>query len=101
MRSGENAPQLAPEWYEEMKVDGVKVRVFYGSESDPEVTEKEAQAYVDHSRKRHPHMKVGQINLLVIGDEVEITYRLEPVCYDRIPRVIVYLDEESSRPEET
>ena len=101
MRSSENTTQLAPAWYEEMMVDGVRVRVFYGSESDPEVTEEEAQVYVEHSRKRHPFMKVDQINLLVIDDEVEITYRLEPTGSDRIPRVVVCLDEESNRLEET
>lgn len=101
MRSDENTTQLAPAWYEEMKVDDVRVRVFYGSESDSEVTEMEAQVYVEHSRKRHPLMKVDQINLLVTGDEVEITYRLEPFGSDRIPRAIVYLDEEPNQPEET
>lgn len=101
MRSDENACHLAPMWYEEMKIDGVRVRVFYGSESDPEVTEMEAQVYVEHSRKRHPFMKVDHINLLVIGNEVEITYRLEPAGPDRIPRAFVYLDKEASRPEET
>lgn len=100
MRSDENTTRLAPAWYEEMKVDGVRVRVFYGSESDPEVTETEAQVYVDHSRKRHPFMKVDQINLLVVDDEVEIAYRLEPAGTDRIPRVIVCLDEDSDRAEE-
>ena len=99
--SGENAPQLAPAWYEEMKVDGVRVRIFYGCESDPEVTEMEAQAYVEHSRKRHPFMKVDQINLLVIGDEVEITYRLVPVGSDRIPRLIIRPGWKSYRLEKT
>ena len=99
--SGENAPQLAPEWYEEMKVDGVRVRVFYGCEADPEVTEMEAQAYVERSRKRHPFMKVDQINVLVIGDEVEITCRLEPHESDRIPRFITRLKAKSNPFEKT
>lgn len=101
MRSDENTTQLAPAWYEEMKVDGVRVRVFYGSESDLEVTEEEAQVYVEHSRKRHPFMRVDQINLLVIDDKVEITYKLEPAGSDRIPRVIVCLEEGPNRLEET
>lgn len=93
MRSNKKALRVAPEWYEEMMVDGVRVRAFYGCEFDPKVTEKEAQAYVDYSRERYPLMKIDQINLLVIGDEVELTYRLEPAGSDRIPRVTIQPDD--------
>ncbi len=45
-------------------------------------------SYVQRARKTYSCGGNDQISLLVDGDEVEITYRLEPLGVDRIPRMI-------------
>ncbi len=88
MSSGNGRVRAAPVWYEESAVDGVKVRASYMNATDIEVTEEEARAYVRRGRMNYPCGKVDQIHLLVDGDEVEISYRLEPLGLDRIRRMM-------------
>lgn len=86
--SGTGRKRAAPVWYDESAVDGVKVRASYMNADDVEVSEEEALAYVRRGRMSYPCGRVDQIYLLVDGDEVEISYRLEPLGLDRIPRII-------------
>ena len=88
MRSDVNRKRAAPVWYDESAVDGVKVRASYMNADDAEVTEEEALAYVRRGRVSYPCGRVDQFYLLVDGDEVEVSYRLEPLGLDRIPRII-------------
>lgn len=83
----ERERRAAPAWYEEMVVDGVKVRVSYRNASDAQVTEEEAMAYVVRGRRNYPCGFTDQVNLLVDGDEVEIRYKLEPLFPSRIRRM--------------
>ena len=88
MSSGAGRNRAAPLWYDESAVDGVKVRASYMNATDVEVSEEEALAYVHRGRMSYPCGRVDQVHLLVDGDEVEISYRLEPLGIDRIPRMI-------------
>ena len=88
MEDGEGRVRAAPVWYEELAVDGVKVRASYANADDAEVTEEEALSYVRRGRMRYPCGKLDQVYLLVDGDEVEVGYRIEPLGLDRIPRMI-------------
>ena len=88
MESGESRVRAAPLWYEESAIDGTKVRASYMNADDVEVTEEEALAYVRRGRMNYPCGRVEQIHLLVDGDEVEISYRIEPLGHERIPRMI-------------
>ena len=64
----------------------MKVRASYMNADDAEVAEEEAAAYVRRGRMKYPCGRVDRIYLIVDGDEVEISYRLEPLGLDRIPR---------------
>ncbi len=85
---GGSRVRAAPLWYEESAIDGTKVRASCMDADDVEVTEEEALAYVRRGRMSYPCGRMDQIHLLVDGDEVEISYRIEPLGHERIPRMI-------------
>jgi len=55
------------------------------------LTDKEIGLYVDHLRKNHPGRTFESIDIRLDGDFVDLSYKLEPVRFERIRRITGYL----------
>lgn len=52
--------------------------------------EREQQAYVSYLEKKY-HQKVESLDIQLDGEEVELSYKLSPVPFERIRRITGYL----------
>lgn len=57
----------------------------------PEMTVGEVNAYVNYMSKQYPDIKSGTLDILLDGDEVELTLTPDPVRFQRIRRITGYL----------
>ena len=71
-------------------VDGVKTVITYATPGVP-VTDEEIRAYIRRGNLQNMNTVVDGLNLVVDGEDVEITYDLAPVPFDRIRRITGYL----------
>ena len=71
-------------------VDGVKTVITYATPGVP-VTDEEIRAYIRRGNLQNMNTIVDGLNLVVDGEDVEITYDLAPVPFDRIRRITGYL----------
>lgn len=71
-------------------VDGVDVDVKYKTDS-PAITDEEIRAYIQRGNANNPNTVVRGLFLELDNDEIEITYDLEPVNFERIRRITGYL----------
>ena len=55
------------------------------------LTEKEIGLYVDHLRRSHPGRSFESIDIKLDGEYVDLSYKLEPVRFERIRRITGYL----------
>ena len=63
----------------------------------PEMTVGEVNAYINYMAKQHPDIKSGTLDILLDGDEVELTLTPDPVRFQRIRRITGYLVGDLSR----
>lgn len=82
-------PEHAPR-YETRTVDGVPVSITYATPASP-VSDAEIRAYIERGCMQHINTTVDGLKLVVDGDDVEITYSLAPVPFNRIRRITGYL----------
>lgn len=47
----------------------------------------EVNAYINYMAKQHPDIKSGTLNILIDGDEVELTLTPDVVRFQRIRRI--------------
>ena len=71
-------------------VDGVDVDVKYKCDS-PAITDDEIRAYIKRGNLNNPNSVVRGLFLELDNDDIEITYDLEPVNFERIRRITGYL----------
>ena len=71
-------------------VDGVKATITYATPGVP-VTDDEIRAYIRRGNLQNMNTIVDGLNLVVDGEDIEITYSLAPVPFDRIRRITGYL----------
>ena len=71
-------------------VDGVKTTITYATAGAP-VTDEEIRAYIRRGNLQNMNTVVDGLTLVVDGEDVEITYSLAPVPFDRIRRITGYL----------
>ena len=71
-------------------VDGVKAVITYATPGVP-VTDEEIRAYIRRGNLQNMNTVVDGLNLVVDGEDIEITYDLAPVPFDRIRRITGYL----------
>ena len=71
-------------------VDGVKAVITYATPGVP-VTDEEIRAYIRRGNLQNMNTIVDGLNLVVDGEDIEITYDLAPVPFDRIRRITGYL----------
>ena len=71
-------------------VDGVKTVITYATPGVP-VTDEEIRAYIRRGNLQNMNTIVDGLNLVVDGEDIEITYDLAPVPFDRIRRITGYL----------
>ena len=76
--------------YEPRTVDGVKAVITYATPGVP-VTDEEIRAYIRRGNLQNMNTVVDGLNLVVDGEDIEITYDLAPVPFDRIRRITGYL----------
>lgn len=76
---------------DKMVVNGVEVTVSYANESDARVSEKEVQAYIARAHEKYHGARLNSLKLDVDGEEVGVSYDLDPVPFDRIRRITGYL----------
>ena len=74
-----------------LMVDDVRVQVNYLRETNLLVSEREIRAYIERGNLQNVNTVVAGLRLDVDGDDVEITYDLAPVPFDRIRRITGYL----------
>lgn len=56
-----------------------------------ELTQKETEKYVDYLQTKH-NRKLQTLNIYLLdNDEVDLYYKFEPVCFERIRRITGYL----------
>jgi hypothetical protein len=53
----------------------------------PEMTVGEVNAYVNYMSKQHPDIKFGTLDILIDGEDVELTLTPDPVRFQRIRRI--------------
>lgn len=68
------------------KMDGVTVEVY-----NEELDEREVQQYIDRARLAKPTSKLIKIQLVVDGEDVDITSEYEATPFERIRRITGYL----------
>ena len=71
-------------------IDGVKTTITYATPGAP-VADEEIRAYIRRGNLQNMNTIVDGLTLVVDGEEVEITYSLAPVPFDRIRRITGYL----------
>ena len=71
-------------------IDGVKTVITYATAGVP-VSDEEIRAYIRRGNLQNMNTVVDGLNLVVDGEDVEITYSLAPVPFDRIRRITGYL----------
>ena len=74
-----------------LMVGDVRVEVNYLRETNLPVTEQEIRAYIERGNLQNVNTVVAGLRLDVDGEDVEITYDLAPVPFDRIRRITGYL----------
>ena len=57
----------------------------------PEMTVGEVNAYINYMSRQHPDIKSGTLDILLDGDEVELTLTPDVVRFQRIRRITGYL----------
>lgn len=67
-------------------VDGITVEVY-----NKELNADEIRAYIDRARLAKPQAKLIKIQIVVDGDEADITSEYEAVPFERIRRITGYL----------
>ena len=72
-------------------VDGVTVSISYAHADDMRVSDEEIRAYIARGNEQHQNTLVSGLDLAVDGEEVGITYHLDPRPFDRIRRITGYL----------
>lgn len=63
----------------------------------PEMTVGEVNSYVNYMSKQHPDIKSGTLDILLDGEDVELTLTPDPVRFQRIRRITGYLVGDLSR----
>ncbi len=71
-------------------VDQIPVTVTYATPGAP-VTDEEIRAYIQRGNLQHVNTTVDGLDLVVDGEDVDITYSLAPEPFDRIRRITGYL----------
>lgn len=61
------------------------------------MTAPEVNSYINYMAKQHPDIKSGTLDILLDGDEVELTLTPDPVRFQRIRRITGYLVGDLSR----
>lgn len=61
------------------------------------MTVPEVNSYINYMAKQHPDIKSGTLDILLDGDEVELTLTPEVVRFQRIRRITGYLVGDLSR----
>ena len=56
-----------------------------------DISEAEANAYKNYMAKQHPEITSGTLDIMVDGDEAELTLTADPVRFERIRRITGYL----------
>lgn len=87
----ETKAQSVPAADESRVIDDVTVNISYVSAADAPVSDAEIRAYISRGNMTHMNTVVTGLNLVVDGMDVEITYDLAPVPFDRIRRITGYL----------
>ena len=82
-------PSKAPR-SEVREIDGVRTAITYATPAAP-VSDEEIRAYIQRGNLQHVNTVVDGLTLVVDGDDVEITYSLAPVPFNRIRRITGYL----------
>ena len=59
--------------------------------SNEEISENEAKAYIQYVRKNNPRKEIDSIELDFDGDEVGLGYHLQPEGFEKIRRITGYL----------
>lgn len=72
-------------------IDRVYVNVNYKNENDTPVSDEEIRAYIQRGNMKNPDTIVHGLDLVVDGQDIEISYDLAPVNFDRIRRITGYL----------
>lgn len=68
------------------RLDGITVEVF-----NAELTEEEVQLYIDRAKLAKPGAKLTHLQIVVDGEDVDITSEYEAVPFERIRRITGYL----------
>jgi len=76
---------------EQRVVDEVPVRVSYVQWDNQPVSDDEIRAYISRGNIEHINTTVAGLDLVVDGEEIEITYDLAPLPFERIRRITGYL----------
>ena len=84
------APAVREARSEVRTVDGVKATITYATPGVP-VTDEEIRTYIRRGNLQNMNTIVDGLTLVVDGEDVEITYSLAPVPFDRIRRITGYL----------
>lgn len=61
------------------------------------MTVAEVTAYINYMSKQHPDIKSGTLDILLDGEDVELTLTPDPVRFQRIRRITGYLVGDLSR----
>ena len=72
-------------------MNDVQVSITYAHESDLPVSGREIRAYIERGNRMNPNSVVVGLVLDVEGEDVNITYELAPVPFERIRRITGYL----------
>ena len=76
---------------EQRIVDEIPVRVSYVSWNSQPVSDDEIRAYISRGNTEHINTTVAGLDLVIDGADVEITYDLAPLPFERIRRITGYL----------
>ncbi len=71
-------------------IDGIEDSKSYNTTGAP-VSDEEIREYIKRGNLQNMNTTVDGLKLMVDGDDVEITYSLAPVPFDRIRRITGYL----------
>ena len=74
-------------------IDNVHVNVSskFGSAYSNPISDKEIRAYIQRGNLKNPYTVVKGLDLVLDGEDVEISYDLAPIPFDRIRRITGYL----------
>lgn len=59
--------------------------------SNIEISDEEAQAYINRGREKQKHMKLTDIEVRIDGDDADISYVYDKTPFERIRRITGYL----------